>query len=1133
MSYFPIFASLFIAAVSLAKTIPHNQFKEPGPALSPEKALTTFKVPEGFSVELVASEPEIINPVGMAFDERGRIWIIESLDYPRIKPGNGGDRIKILEDTDGDGRMDSVKIFAEGLSVPSGIAIGYGGVWVTSSPDILFLRDTDGDDKADKREVVVTGFGIRDMHELPNSLTWGPDGYLYGLNGVFNPSVVESGGKKHAFTCAMFRIHPRTRKFEVFSEGTSNPWGIAWNNRGDAFVSACVVDHLWHLTETGYYHRQAGVYPPRTWKIESIVDHKHQKRAYCGITWFDSAAYPEKYREKLYMGNIHGNAVNMDQITETGATYKAQGLPDFLSSSDPWFMPVSQKTGPDGSLYVLDWYDKYHCYQDAKRDPAGIDRQYGRLYRVRYKSSPRAAPFDLGKETDAALLKRLSSPNIYFRETAQRILSERNTSRKTLLKYALGDNLPKFRAHALWALISGGAPDAPEVFKILESQDPVMRAWGVRAIGNAGHAGSEVIERIQSLASDRSPRVRLQVAITTAKLKKIDTMKVLLEVLENSGNDLLTQKIIWRNLSPLLENNGRRFIEGMLKMKKNRMPHGDISEFLTRAIDSLLSDNKYKLEEVLPLTKLAIEGGGPASLERVLAVLRKKLEKGEFSKSAIRTLKTSLGPLLPSSTSTVNIDVALLKASWGNPASVRQVKGIVSSSKAKLKNRITGIEVLASIEYSDLPKYLRKILKSDSPTPLKRTAISILGRSADPDAATILLKNYSIWDSQLKSLAIDALTTRHESRIRLLKSVFEKKIPAQDFTPTQVRSFRAAADKSMIQKIDAIWRISPMKNSRERESEIRDLKYFIRSGKGNPRRGGKIFDTVCGLCHKIYGKGADVGPDLTGNGRGSFDQLINNVFVPNLVIGDGYNVSIAKTKDGQVVSGIIKENDERVLVLKISGGLLRTIPKKDLESLEVQKISMMPEGLEKTMSPKDLLDLFSFLILDHPPGDKEARFIPGYKPLRARIARKSGRFAEVIQEVAPGFTVERAGKRGIALVEKFRGRSWVMKTQPHGLSGSCVLTSVVNVPVGLKTSLILEVSHHLEADPGWNLVVNVNGTTVLKTLIGPGTTKDGWITKTVDLSGYAGKRIHLEIHNQEITKLAGFGYWRSVRIISQ
>ena len=301
--------------------IPHGQDQMPGPPLSPAEAIKKMTVPDGFTVELVASEPDIVNPVAMTFDERGRIWITESLEYPRSSAGPGKDRIKVLEDTNGDGKFDKVTVFADGLNIPSGIAVGHGGVWVANSPDILFLQDTKGDGKADKPEVVVTGFGRDDTHELPNSLTWGPDGWLYGFNGVFNPAHVVQNGKTFDFTCAMFRINPRTREFQVFCRGNQQPVGHRLQRRGRRLLRS--LRHRPSVAHGGdrLLHRQGGPYPPYTWPMGSIVKQHHQKAAYCGLLWFDSDAFPEEYRDKLFMGNIHGNCINVDEIKPDGSTY--------------------------------------------------------------------------------------------------------------------------------------------------------------------------------------------------------------------------------------------------------------------------------------------------------------------------------------------------------------------------------------------------------------------------------------------------------------------------------------------------------------------------------------------------------------------------------------------------------------------------------------------------------------------------------------------------------------------------------------------------------------------------------------------------------------------------------------------
>ncbi len=635
--------------ISLAQAqqleIPRRHDRPPGPPLSPQEAVAKMTVPEGFSVEIVAAEPDLVNPVAMFIDEKGRFWITESLEYPRKEAGPGRDRIKVLEDTDGDGKVDKSTIFAEGLNIPSGIAVGYGGVWVANSPDILFMEDTDGDLKADKVETVVTGFGRDDTHELPNSFTWGPDGWLYGLNGVFNFSDVKYAKTNPnykadqpgwQFTCALWRIHPRTREFQVFAEGTSNPWGIAMNDEGDFFISACVIDHLWHIVESAYYIRQGGPYPAHTWPMRSIVDHKHQKAAYCGITWFDSDVYPEEYRNVLYMGNIHGGCINADVIQRDGSTYKGMphpGFPakpgawdhdeygtiatasggrqspdesdprlaDFLTANDAWFMPVVQTTGPDGSLYILDWYDRYHCYQDANADPAGIEREKGRLYRVRYKDTPHAQPFDLGQKSNEELLELLDGPNEYVRSTARRLLGERLTAESAvanrLRDHVQDDNATvDSRLRALWTLagVDDGVSEAL-IAGLVQDDDPLLRSWGIRLATNVvvdPTRRAEFARKALGHSSPADPTVVRQAAIAFGTIDDPSMIEPLLECLGMSPEDPLVQHIVWQNLLPLLNGHSGEFLQIVKGYDLKANPH--IAKLMPRVTEVILDQQGGK-----------------------------------------------------------------------------------------------------------------------------------------------------------------------------------------------------------------------------------------------------------------------------------------------------------------------------------------------------------------------------------------------------------------------------------------------------------------------------------------------------------------------------------------------------------
>ena len=973
--------------------IPRNQDRAPNAPRSPEDAARAMTVPSGFTVEVVASEPDLVNPVAMTFDERGRIWVTESLEYPRASPGPGRDRIKILEDTDGDGRMDKTTIFAEGLNIPSGIALGGGGVWVANAPDILFLRDTNGDDRADTSEVVVTGFGRDDTHELPNSLTWGPDGWLYGLNGVFNRSIVKQGGKTFDFTCALWRIHPRTRVFELFAEGVSNSWGVTWNEDGEAFLSACVIDHLWHIVESGYYHRQGGPYPPFTWKLESIVDYKHQKAAYCGIHYFDSDAYPPAYRDQLYMGNIHGGCINVDGLRREGSSYRGVKKPDFLTANDAWFMPIAQKTGPDGSLYILDWYDRYHCYQDAQRDPEGIDRLTGRIYRVRYRETPRVPKFDLTTESDDQLIARLGSPNIYFRDLAQRLLRERNRpeTRVKLQGLVLSDAPRKARMHALWTLIGADRLDPVFHLGVLAHADPIVRAWGVRAAGEMKIVSPEVRERLVALLADANPSVALQLAIASRKVEGLDTATTLLRVLEGAGEDGAIPPVVWQNLQPTLATaaGAEAFVAAIAK--RPVAESSSRAEFVPRAVERFLQGTPVREDLAADLTVWLVSassGEAPgfvseAAKETLGHVVARIGTKGA-NDAGVARFRERLGPLLGPiidgpKDRPLYPEAVLTAASWGDRRAVEAARELLTRPGVDEELRLWTLEVLASTDATATIAAVSSLLSrptSVSPSFLGK-AISTLANLDDPRVAIVLIEAYPGLNRTLQPRAIEVLTGRPNSARPLLEAIRQGKIGKEAVNLNQVRKLSAFPDPTIAAVVRSTWGTNREGRDPRREAEIAKIREQLASTKGDAIAGAVVFKNLCAQCHKIYGEGQEVGPDLTSNGRSSFDQLVSNVLDPSLVIGESYRATSVATTDGRVVTGLQVEDSPRAVAVRIQGGKLETFPRDQVEAVKTSPISLMPEAIEAQYRPQELADLFAFLTLDRPPTDPQARPIPG------------------------------------------------------------------------------------------------------------------------------------------------------------
>ena len=606
--------------------------------LTGEEAAKAMTVPAGFSVTLCAAEPDVIQPIAMAIDDRGRVWVAEAYSYPRrVADAEAKDRILVFEDVDGDGRFDKRTVFAEKLNLVSGLEVGFGGVFVGAAPYLLFIPDRDGDDKADgPPQVLLDGFGMQDTHETLNSFIWGPDGWLYGCHGVFTHSKVGIPGAKDEdrvpMNAAVWRYHPTKKKFELFAEGASNQWGVDFNDQGQAFITACVIPHLYHVIQGGRYQRQGGQHFNKfTYDdIKTIAKHRHftggqwtaadrEKsmaigggHAHAGAMIYLGDAWPEKYRNQIFMNNIHGSRINQDQLTRKGSGYEGDAAPDFLFANDAWSQMLYLRYGPDGNVYVIDWYDKNQCHHG---NVDGHDRTNGRIFKISYNknsASPRAATsaaspagnaslktdghptvgpvgFDLNKLSNRELLALQLSRNDWHVRHARRILQERAASAPLDVAdvyghiLALPGNLPtvELKLRAMWASHVTGQWDQSRTIALLQQGSEYEKAWAIQLSCEREQPLSVGLHKafVAAAQSDSSPVVRLYLASALQRLQLEHRWEIAEALIahEEDKDDHNLPLMYWYAIEPLIGDDLKR---GVALAVKTKIPR--LREFITR-----------------------------------------------------------------------------------------------------------------------------------------------------------------------------------------------------------------------------------------------------------------------------------------------------------------------------------------------------------------------------------------------------------------------------------------------------------------------------------------------------------------------------------------------------------------------
>ena len=943
-------------------------------------AAAKFTLPKGFKATLFAGEPDIVQPIAFTFDTRGRMWVVECMSYPKwSQDGKGGkDRVVILEDTDGDGKFDKKTVVIDDGVNLSGIELGFGGVYLCSSPNLIFVPIQD-DKPSGKPVILLDGWNIKEAkHNVFNSLIWGPDGWLYGCNGIQTKSYVGKPGTAQKdrtfFDCGVWRFHPTKKQFEVVANGTTNPFGLDFEEHGEMFITNCVIDHLWHVVPGGHYQRMYGTDPnPNVYgHMTSAVDYKHwgsgawtdsradQKtgalkkehddagggHAHSGAAIYLGTNFPAEYRNTLFTCNIHGNRLNNDGLERTKTGMKGVRRPDFQFANDPWFRGICVKVGPDGGLYTSDWSDTGECHNYQV-----VDASNGRIYRTVYGE---CKPWkgDVAAMKTAELVVALYSQNEWLGRQARRILQERGVGgedvAKAILGYMWDQDKPILRNYErrVWALAAVDGITAKN-YKDLKKGDLSgnwLLRFGVEA--DSPDAIAEVLERIGKAESVAD---RLALASIFQRLPLEAKFDLYPTLVSKPTDDANLAWLTWFAVEPLVAANPAKMLDQLeaIKIPLVRqnfirryvlLPHKDEADALfqlTRWLDR--PDQQLKLDILKGLTD--------AYADRATA---KPLPKWE-----------TVNYIVGQSAEARELGDAL-SVKFGDPTKIKQMKERILQKGESAEARTSAIRLLAGAKTGGLAPLLLKALDDEK---VRAAALRALAAYPDAKTADAILKVYPKLTAEEKADAVQTLAARVGTASDLLDAVEKGSIPKADITAFTARQITVHKDAALLKKLVAVWgEVKPA--SATRTVQIKKYKELLTPETlkvGNATTGRAIFTRNCATCHKLFGEGQAVGPELTGAQRSNLDYLLENVVDPSAVVANEYKMHEFQLLDGRVVTGIVKkESAQAVTVRTVNEELV--IPVSDIEKRKPTQNSVMPEGLFDALKPDEVRDLMAYLM---------------------------------------------------------------------------------------------------------------------------------------------------------------------------
>ena len=945
--------------------------------LSPKEAVEAMAIKPGYTVNSFASEPMITQPMAFCWDDKGRMWIAENRDYESRSEGfssSGDSRILILEDTDRDGVADSKKVFMEGIPFPSAIAVGHGGVFIGAPPNLLFVPDRNADDKADEKDtkVLLTGWGIRDRHETINSFHWGPDGWLYGLEGFATPSKIrkpKGAGRiyKHrdAFpndlleaegvdiNGGVWRYHPIKDRFEVVAHGFSNPWGIDYDAKGQLFITACVIPHMFHIIQGGIYHRQGGQhFNPYVYEdIKTIVDHRHRS-AHGGARIYQSDAFPADQQGRLFMANIHEHAVLSDILTPKGSGFTASHGEDFMMANNAQWVGFSMEVGPAGDLYVLDWHDAEIC------GDAVINKDTGRVYRIMPAVS-QAVDWpgrfdDLSKKSDQELVELQLSKSNWHAQRARVILQYR-ASRKPLDSAAISrlkDILAlhkneDIRLRALWTLQITNGINVDRLAELLDDRDQYVRGWAIQFLVEDGQPSQKAFHKLTAMAKNESSAVvRRYLAAALQRIAEIDRWAIAESLVRfhEDINDPNIPLMLWFGIEPIVAKQPEKAL--LLAMESRipsiaqkigrRLVDGNQLEKLTVAVGQKSEVQSELLQGMLAGLEGNIDIKEPTNWAKVYTLLKED--------SALSSMADAIAH------------------KFGNAEASKKMLAIIKDQKAELEDKRKGIQGLAAQQNPALQNEIPKLLEDPH---LRLQAIKAIAAYDSKELGKVLFNLYADLTRKEKEEAIMTMASRPIYGQILGDALKKGIIPKSDIPAHIVLQLRAVLGNGFVE----IW--GPIDDiSQTLQVEYKKYQGILTDdalSTASPLKGKEIFQHTCATCHILHGEGGKIGPELTGSNRTNITYLLSNILNPSGDVQEDYKLVVITTQDGRSYSGNVIAENNRSITLRIVGQDPIIINKSQIRTRDVSEKSMMPEGLLNNLSTEEVLDLMAYLNKMEPP----------------------------------------------------------------------------------------------------------------------------------------------------------------------